>query len=383
MTPDRPGPQEALLAALAFDIPGRPIHATPLGRGHINDTFLLVSASNHGETRHVLQRINRHVFPDPSKVMENIERVTAHLTRKLAEEEVRDPLRRALSLVPARDGRSFVRDQDGWVWRVFNEIQSARSWDTARSPAHVREASRLFALFSRRMQDLPGPPLHETIPQFHDTCLRFRSFIETVERDPMNRASAARSEIEGLSRRDGFCLSLVNAVARNRIENRVAHNDTKLSNVLMDKTTREGLLVIDLDTVMPGLFLTDFGDFARSAANPVREAERQERAVIDETLFEAAVRGALDGMGNSLSKPERRLFVTATAVLAFELGLRFLTDYLSGDHYFKVTRPGQNLDRARVQIALLSSIEEKRERLERIVTHAAERGAGSPGDPKP
>jgi Ser/Thr protein kinase RdoA (MazF antagonist) len=364
-------PARALTIARAFSLPGVPTLATPFGSGHINDTFLVSPGSEGVVVRYVLQRINSDVFSEAEKVMENVERVTTHLTHLLEAEGRPDASRRALRLVPSREGRYFTRDEEGHVWRIYHEIPGSRTWDVAGSADRAREAARAYARFSRQMASLPGERLNETIPSFHDTRSRFSAFTRAVERDPLGRAGEANREIAAFARREALTLALSKPMAAGQLVEGVAHNDTKVNNVLFDETTGEGLCVLDLDTVMPGFFLNDFGDLVRSASNPAREDGSDLTAVrVDEEVFESLVQGTMDELGDVLTPLEQSLLVTSGKVLCYELGMRFLTDFLLGDCYFRIHRRGQNLDRARVHLALLESMEEREESLEEIAARA-------------
>ncbi|HEV8375281.1 MAG TPA: phosphotransferase [Candidatus Polarisedimenticolia bacterium] len=351
-----------------FDIRGAFRGAAPYGSGHINETFLAEYDEGGRTVRYLHQRLNRRVFPDPVSVMENIRRVLEHLRRKLAQLGVARRERRVLELIPCRDGAGFWRDEEGEVWRTYQFIEGTRCVDVPESPGQVEQAALAFGGFQKLLLDLPGSRLHETIPHFHDTPRRMQALGEAVAADAAGRVVPAKSEIEfALSRVD-----LAGALARLRaagdLAERVVHNDTKLNNVLLDGSTGEALCVIDLDTVMPGLGPWDFGDLVRSAANPSAEDERDlSRAKVDPQLFSAITKGWIESLGSVLAPSERGALVTGAKVITLECGARFLTDHLQGDAYFKIRRPGQNLDRARVQLSLLRSLEEREDELERMV----------------
>ena len=368
----RPGQWNAPAAARAFEIAGDVESVTPYGSGHINDTFLVVSADGPRRQRNVLQRINHEVFRQPEQLMENVARVSAHLSCRLADEGASDMDRRCLTLLAARSGGFLHRDADGGFWRAYRHIDDARSWDVG-SPARAREAAGAFGRFARQLMDLTGPRLHDTIPHFHDTPRRLSALQDAVERDPLGRAKEVAAEIDAYLSRETLANALAAPMADGRLTERVAHNDTKLNNVLIDDITGAGLCVIDLDTVMPGLFLFDFGDLVRSAANPAAEDERDlAKVVVDVPMFEALARGALEALAGSLTRFEQDNLVVSGKVLTYECGMRFLADHLLGDTYFKVHRPGHNLDRARAQLALLRSIEEREDELGRLVERVAE-----------
>jgi hypothetical protein len=356
-------PADPRAVSRRFEIPGRLVRVVPLRRGHINDTYVAEYEQSSRVAHYLHQRLNRRVLADPELVMANVERVLAHLHAKLGEQATRH----ALTLVPARDGRSWVVDDDGEVWRTYLFLDDTCARDTTADVAELSAAGRAFGSFERLLADLPPPPLAVTIPHFHDTPRYFAAFARTVDADPCNRAAGARGEIAALLRRQPLSGALAERVALRGIPERTVHNDTKLDNVLFDAATGAALCVVDLDTVMPGLSLHDFGDLARSAASRAAEDARDlSRAGVDPGRFEAVARGFLAGAGELLTAAERSSLVLSARVITLELALRFLADHLSGDTYFRATHSGHNLERARAQLALLRSFEEQEEALERI-----------------
>lgn len=351
--------------AARFRLPGPPGAFAPLGGGHINVTFL----GEAGGRAFVLQRINGAVFPDPLAVMANMARVTAHLGTSYRRDGTPEPERRALSLVPARDGRAYVEDAEGALWRCCPFITGGAPLPSLVDGAQGFAVARAYGDFLRRLGDLPGPPLAETIPHFHDGARRFAAFQAAVAADPHNRAGQAREEIDGALREEALAGLLTGLRARGELPLRPTHHDTKLDNLLFDAATGEALCVLDLDTVMPGLALGDFADLARSAACRVAEDARDlARVGADPGLFGALARGFAAGLGEPLLPLERELLLAATQAFALVLGLRFLTDHLEGDRYFRIHRPGQNLDRARAQLALLDSLRARAGELEAALT---------------
>lgn len=360
--------------ALSFDIPGVFLSAAPYGTGHINETYATVFDFQGQTRRYILQRLNDHVFPDIPGLMDNIARVTEHLHRKLASPDGGDLDRRALTLIPTRDGQRSLCDWEGGFWRAYIFIEGARTYDLITSPVPAYEAAKAFGTFARSVADIPEPPLLETIPGFHDTGKRLSAFLNSAVADSMNRAASARPEIRFCLANEGAADAL--SLLRDVIPRRIAHNDTKLNNVMLDDATGSGICVLDLDTVMPGLLLSDFGDIVRTATMRVAEDERDLTKVEASLLmYDAVTRGYLEGAGDLLTPLERDHLVTAGEVLTFECGVRFLTDYLQGDHYFRVSRPDQNLDRARVQFALLRSLRQFEPELRRCIARAAEAAA--------
>ena len=356
-------PHDLGAVARQFQINGEFHNAEPCGTGHINDTYAAVFDQGGAPVRYVLQRINHKIFRDPPALMENLQRVTTHLGRKLAAEP--DCTRRALRLVPARDGTAFHRDPAGNYWRAFFYIERARTYDALESPEQAFQAARAFGQFQRLLVDLPGPPLHETIPGFHDTPRRFAQLEAAISRDAVNRARLARAEIEFAMQRKGITGRLLAA----GLPQRVTHNDTKLNNVMLDDATGEGLCVIDLDTVMPGLAAYDFGDMVRSGTSPAVEDERDlSKVTMQFPMFEALLRGYLESAGDFLTHAERQHLAFAGKLITFEMGIRFLADFLAGDVYYKVRHENHNLDRCRTQFRLIESMEQQEERMEELVT---------------
>ncbi|MDQ1355339.1 MAG: hypothetical protein QG657_5649 [Acidobacteriota bacterium] len=351
-----------------FRVEGEFLSARPTGSGHINDTYLAqVQRAGH-ILLYIVQRINRYVFPDPPAMMENIVRVTLHIRRKLEKRGAHDISRRVLRVILSHDGAPYFRDPEGDYWRVYDYIEKARSYDTLNSFDQAFEAARLFGRFLEILHDFPDPPLHETIPGFHDGQKRLEAFQKALAGDPFNRAKTARPEIDFVLANAGLFTVLPDLVKEGKIPMRATHNDTKVNNVLLDETTGEGICVIDLDTVMPGLSLYDFGDLARSTLCSAAEDEPDAAQIaVDLSRFHAILRGFLATAGGILTETERSCLVFSTKMMTQIIGVRFLTDYLLGDNYFKVHREGQNLDRSRRQFKLVQSIMENEERMEALV----------------
>ena len=355
---------ESHLGAIAhrFQIGGEFVGANPCGSGHINDTWCAVFRHKGEIGPFILQRVNTSIFKDPAALMEKIQRVTAHIAAQVAGEPDCD--RRVLTLIPACDGRAWLVDRNGQWWRAFRFIENARSKDAVESPEQAFQAARAFGRFQKLLAGLPAPRLRETIPDFHNTPKRFKTLEQVIASGQAGRAVMAKSEIEFALARGSLAGVLVNA----GLPERVTHNDAKLNNVLLDEVTGEGLCVIDLDTVMPGLALYDFGDMVRTTTSPAREDERDlSRVGMQFPMFEAVVRGYLSSAGCFLTKAEKQHLVVSSKLIAFEQGIRFLTDFLAGDTYFKVHRDAHNLDRCRTQFKLLKSIERQEERMNRLV----------------
>jgi len=352
----------AATAARQFEIDGDFLSAVPYGTGHINDTYCATFQQADLAARFILQRINTGIFRNPRALMQNIERVTAHVAEQLAGEQ--DSARRVLTLIPARDGRVWHEDANGGHWRAYRFIEGARTYDTVASPRQAFHAAQAFGQFQKMLAGLPAPRLHDTIPDFHHTPKRFAAFEQTLAADVAGRAIHAKAEIEFALAHQSIAAVLLDA----GLPERVTHNDTKFNNVMFDDATGEGICVVDLDTVMPGLALYDFGDMVRTATSPVDEDEQDLSKVnMQFPMFEALARGYLSAAGGFLTDAEKQHLVLAGKVITFEQGLRFLTDYLAGDTYYKVHRAGHNLDRCRTQFKLIESMERQEERMNRLI----------------
>ncbi|MDP6629627.1 MAG: aminoglycoside phosphotransferase family protein [Kiritimatiellia bacterium] len=352
----------------AFDIEGPFVSGGPYGTGHINDTYAVTFDQAQGPTRYILQRINHDVFKDPVQVMENIGRVTQHLRNKLTAAGVDDSDRRTLTLIPTRDGASYHVDTDGHFWRIYIFIEDAQTYDELETTHQAFEAAKAFGAFMKQLADLPGGPLAETIPAFHDTRARFDTLQAAIEADVCNRAADVAAEIAFANQREPMVDTLLDLQRAGRIPLVTTHNDTKLNNVMLDDATGEGICVIDLDTVMPGLALYDFGDMVRTAMRPCPEDETDLSKVVGRIeMFEAITQGYLATAGDALNATELDHLAFSARLITFEIGIRFLTDYLQGDVYFKTHRDGQNLDRTRVQFTMVKSMEQQADAMEQIV----------------
>lgn len=345
--------------AAAFVCPGTYLGEVPYGSGHINDTYRVVYDQGGREVHYIHQRINHHIFRDVPKLMNNIGRVTRHQRRKFEQAGADDLSRRALTLVPTLDGGDYFLDARGDYWRTYVFIEDAVAIDVIQNTNQAAEAAKAFGEFQCQLADLPGR-LHETIPNFHHTRSRYDALMKAVERDELNRAAGVKAEIDFAVAREEIVDKVIDLMAAGEIPERVTHNDTKLNNVLIDTATGEGVCVIDLDTVMPGSVLYDFGDMVRTAASRSDEDERDlSKVEMDINYFEALVRGYLETASGFLVPKERELLAFSGTLITYETGLRFLTDYLQGDTYFKTHREGQNMDRCRKQFKMVQSVEEQ------------------------
>jgi hypothetical protein len=361
--------------AARFQVGGGFREAAPFGSGHINDTYAAVFDQAGSPKRYLFQRINHNVFKDPAGLMDNVERVTAHIRRKLEAAGADQISRRVLTLVPARDGKCYHADAAGNYWRCFRFIERARSYDQIETPRQAFEAARAFGEFQKQLADLPAPRLRDTIPNFHHTRSRFDALRQAIERDACNRAAGVKAEIEFALRHEPLVDVLLDLQGRGRLPERVTHNDCKLNNVMLDDATGQGICVIDLDTVMPGLALYDFGDLCRTATCPTAEDERDlSKVEMRLEMFEALVGGYLASIGGFLNAVEKGHLVFCAKLITFEMGIRFLADHLGGDRYYKVHRPGQSADRARVQFKMVESFERNEAAMRKVVQAAAGQG---------
>ncbi len=351
-----------------FQVTGRFLEGAPYGSGHINDTYAVTMTDGDAHKRYILQRINQTVFKDPKSLMENISRVTTHVAASLRNQGITDTDRRALTLIPSHDRLDYILDTESRYWRCYIFIENAATYDTPESPEQVYEAARAFGLFQQSLMDMSGPALHETIPFFHDTRQRFNRLMVAIEADPHNRAASVKKEIQFVKDHETIVDILLDLNTDGSIPTRVTHNDTKLNNVMIDDTTGEGVCVIDLDTVMPGLSLYDFGDCVRSSASTSAEDETDLSKVgVDLKLFEALTNGYLSTTRDLLCEREIELLPLSAKLITLETGIRFLTDHIDGDLYFKIHRENHNLERGRVQFERVTSMEKLEYEMAEIV----------------
>ena len=355
----------------AYVLPGTVADVARHGKGHINDTFCVVCKTPEGGTaRFILQRLSQAAFPHPEEVMENFVGITSYLRREILAEGG-DPLRETLSLVKTGDGADFVTDAEGRAWRLMPFIENAECYQSA-TPELFAASGRAFGRFQYMLRDYPARTLHETIPHFHDTESRFEQFLAALEADKLNRAEGVSPEIQFILRRKVDCGVALRALREGKLPLRVTHNDTKLNNILIDRDTHEGICIIDLDTTMPGLAINDFGDSIRFGANHCMEDEQDLTKVnFDISLYEVFTRGFLEGSRGSLTSAELEYLPWGARLMTLECGIRFLTDYLDGDHYFHVSHPRQNLDRARTQLKLVKDMEEQFDAMGAVVAKYA------------
>jgi hypothetical protein len=341
-----------------FAIYGEFEFAEPFGSGHINSTYRSRWNQAGSRVRYTHQRINEKVFVRPDEVMENIERVTRHIAEKLEREGTPGRSRRVLSVVPSRDGKPWVRDAEGGWWRSYLFIEGTHSLEVARSPAEARFLGKSVGLFQKQLADLGEPRLHETIPDFHNMEKRYARFYNAVSKDVCARVKDVGPEIAFMRENEARGAILIRALKDGSIPERICHNDTKMNNILIDDEDNEARCVVDLDTVMPGTSLFDVGDLIRTVTTRAEEDERElSRVEFDCGLFGALIGGYLSEASEFLLPQEKALVAESGRNITQIMGLRFLTDYLEGDHYYQTARPGHNLDRCRNQIALIKSMD--------------------------
>lgn len=350
-----------------FNIDGEYIGYYLSNDGHINNTFVLEFDDGLGKIKsYLLQLINTNVFKNPDELMENIVGVTEHL-RKIVVDNGGDPERECLNVYFTSDGKPYYRDADGNCWRCYNFITGAHSCHSIDDPETFANAARAFGKFQCLLADYPSETLHETIPNFHNTLSRFADFEKAVSDNVAGRADSVRDEIDFvLARRDDAGV-LVKLLEKGKLPLRVTHNDTKLNNVMFDNETDEGICVIDLDTVMPGLSLYDFGDSIRFGANTAAEDEKDlSKVSLSLPLYREYTAGYLSTAGQSLTPTEVEYLPFSAKLMTFECGMRFLTDYLNGDTYFRIAYDDHNLDRCRTQFRLVEDMERKMEDMKAI-----------------
>ena len=343
-----------------FRFEGEFVRAEEMHSGNINNTYHLIYELGGGETReYILQQINTYAFKKPEEVMSNVYRVTDHLTRAY-QRQGGDPTRRVLQLIETKGRGWMYRDEKDRCWRAYHFIGNAIAYDRAESPRHFMEAGRAFGNFQKMLFDFPAEELYDTIPDFHNTRKRFYTFVAAVAEDKADRVKKLEKEIDFFFDRRKMMSQIVEMIDRGELPLRVTHNDTKMNNVMLDAETGKGLCVIDLDTVMAGSVLYDYGDAIRFGASTAAEDEADlSKISMDFELFKAFTQGFVSQINGSLTETEMRMLPLGIKVITCELAMRFLTDYIDGDLYFKVRSPEHNLIRARAQMKLLEDIEAK------------------------
>ena len=348
----------------AFKVKGDPISCKPFGSGHINHTLKIETDTG---AEYVLQRINKHVFKNPEQLMENLTAVTKYLRKR------ENDSRMALHFIRTHYNQYFYIDDHGDYWRMYDFV-GGFCLDMPETNEDFYQSALAFGHFQSMLADFPAETLHETIPEFHNTIDRYRQFKEVLKKDPCGRLAGVRNEVQFLLDREELGGTLQRMRESGELPLRVTHNDTKLNNVLLDRETRKPLCVLDLDTVMPGLAMNDFGDSIRFGASTAAEDEQDLSKVwCDMELFAAYTKGFIEGCAGRLTDKEIELLPMGAKVMTFECGMRFLTDYLQGDVYFKTHREGHNLDRTRTHIKLIRDMEEKWDIMNEIVKNIGEK----------
>ncbi len=346
-----------------FDIDGNIEKIEEFGCGHINTTFRVTTDNGH---QYILQKINTTVFKNPHQLMDNIVRVTQYL-RGIIISEGGDPEREVLNVILTKEGNSYTVEESG-AWRLLTFVKDSVTLQTVSSPKDFYFSGKAFGHFTKQLDKFPADTLHETIKNFHNTPSRFKDFEAAVARDASGKANSVADEIAFVRARKDFCSLFTDKIADGTLPLRVTHNDTKLNNVLFDAETLLPVAVVDLDTVMPGLSLYDFGDAIRFGTNPADEDEKDlSKVFCDLELFEAFTRGYLEECGGMLTADEIEMLPYAGKMLTLECGMRFLADHIAGDVYFKIHRDNHNLDRCRTQFKMVADMEKKEDELKAIV----------------
>ncbi len=344
------------------------IDAEPYGSGHINDTFAVRCKGKACKFSYILQRINSNIFPEPEKLMDNIVRVTEHIRKKFELQNAEEIDRKVLTVIRSVDSLPYYIDRHGRYWRMYFFIQNAQTYDVIESLDQAREAGKSFGRFQEMLADLPGPALHEVLPGFHDGQKRFTAFEKAIREDVSSRVKAAGREIDFVNKHKWIFDKVSGLIEKGQLPVRITHNDTKINNVMLDDVTGEGVCVIDLDTVMPGLSLYDFGDMVRTSTITAAEDEVDlSKVAIAMDRFEAIIGGYLSTAGKFLCKAEINSLILGGKMITLIIGARFLTDFLMGDTYFKTRREDHNLDRCRTQFKLVESIEQQQDKMLALV----------------
>ena len=350
-----------------FKLPGELKECIRYGSGHINDTYRLTYETPQGTKRYILQRMSKSIFKKPVELMENVSGVTAWLRKKIIENGG-DPERETLTLVKSNDGLPYFVDSTGEYWRVYLFIEGATCYDAVKDDNDFYQSAVAFGHFQRLLADYPAETLHETIKDFHNTPDRLEKFKKAVAEDICGRAASVQKEIDFILEREELTHALYDLQLDGRLPLRVTHNDTKLNNIMIDDETGKAICVIDLDTVMPGLAANDFGDSIRFGASTAVEDEQDlSKVSCDLHLFEVYTKGFIEECGDALTDLELDLLPMGAILMTFECGIRFLTDHLEGDHYFRIHREGHNLDRCRTQLTLVKDMQEKLPQMNAII----------------
>ena len=356
-----------------FQVEGELLSYERYGNGHINDTFAVVFKKDSKQTRYILQRINHSIFKNPEQLMFNITQVTSFLRREV-ERLGGDVNREVITVINTKEGNSFYQDSEGNYFRMYLFIEDATCFEQVSKLEDFYQSAVAFGRFQKLLSKFDASSLYEVIPDFHNTPLRYETFLQVVKEDKCNRVKEVKDEIMFFIKREEDMKYCRRCLEEGKIPLRVTHNDTKLNNVMIDNKTGNGLCVIDLDTVMPGLSIYDFGDSIRFGANTAAEDEKDLSKVnLDLDLFEQYVQGYLEGCEGSLTDAEITLLPYGAKTMTLECGMRFLTDYIEGDVYFRIHRPEHNLDRCRTQMSLVLDMEQKWDEMNEIVSNTIRR----------
>ena len=349
-----------------FVADGTFLNGEPYGSGHIHDTFRIETVERDKDD-YILQRLNNKIFKNIPELQHNIERVTVHLRNKLRTMPGSDIKRECLSLIPSRDGKSWIIDGEGNYWRMYIFISNHHSYNVVDSPDKAFEGGKAIGRFQAMLSDMPGGPLFETIPWFHNIEKRLQTFNIKISENPAGRVKSVAEEIDQIHKRAEEMKIILKLGDEGKIPLRITHNDTKFNNILLDENDK-ALCVIDLDTVMPGYVHYDFGDSIRTAANTASEDENDlSRIRMDINLFKAYSEGYLSETAGTLNDVEKEFLAFAPRLITYTIALRFLTDFIDGDHYFKIHHEFHNLQRARAQLQLVKSMEGQYEDMKRII----------------
>lgn len=351
-----------------FEISGELLSCERYGEGHINETYLAIFDDNGKEVKYILQRINGKLFPDADKLMSNILLVTEFNRKKIIERKG-DPDRESLTVIKTKDGKPYYHDEvSGGNFRVYKFITGAIAYQTVEKPEHFYESAQAFGNFANLLAEFDATKLYEVLPDFHNTVKRMGDFKNSLSKDAFGRAKDVKKEIDFVLSREEYCGRIVDLLKSGKMPTKVTHNDTKLNNVMLDEKTGKAVAVIDLDTIMPGSICYDFGDSIRFGCNTGAEDEPDLNKVnFDIELFKTYAKGYLSALGKSVTKIERDNLAFGAILMTYECGMRFLADYLDGDVYFRTTREGHNLDRARTQFKLVSDMEKVLPEMNRII----------------
>lgn len=362
----------------AFRLEGSKVSLTPFGNGLINRTYEIVQVLDNGEhKRYILQRINHHIFPNIAGLMNNIQLVTTYLKAQIIRRGG-NPYRETLTIIPTQNGELYYQTRDGAYWRVYPFIEDTYCLDKVETSAQFEETGRSFGAFQAILSEFDASQLVEVIAKFHDTRDRYEQLEQAIQQNKVGRVAQVAPEIAFIQHRKQTCYKLYDMLDKGELPLRVTHNDTKLNNILLDKNTHKGICIVDLDTIMPGISLFDFGDAIRFGANDCAEDESDMTKVnFDLSLFETFTKGFLNGANGLLSPIEIEMLPWGALVITLEQGIRFLTDYLNGDTYFGTTRDNQNLDRTRTQLKLVADMESQWDSMQQIVAKYATQSQNS------